>query len=255
MLLWFFRRRRAGDRDDEAEEDNRRDDRHERFDLGVDTRIAPEPAPVAPPAEPPASPAPQRVPFAPVADPVAPVAAPIIKEAPAPQAAPVTGRATLDIALHPRRAGTNLTSAAVEYDVVVRNVGAAAATAVRLDARLLTAGAQQDGLIAALFAEPIARPITPAFDLAAGAEVKLSGMGILPRERVSAMTVEGRELFVPVMTVNLTYDWAGGSGQIARSFVIGIERGAGAKMGAFRLDDVRMFSEVGALEYTIAVDR
>lgn len=261
LLLWFFRRRRAGDRYDAPEDDHRRTDRHERFDLGLDARLPPEPTP--PPAAPPQpapEPAPEPTPFAPVADTVAPVApppvgAPIHEQAPAPQAAQVVGRAKLGIALRPRRAGTNLTGAAVEYDVVVRNGGDAAAADVRLDVRLLTAGAQQDGLINALFAEPVEQPITPPFDLPAGDEVSLGGMGILPRARVNAMGAAGRELFVPVITVNLTYDWAGGSGQTARSFVIGIERGQGGKMGAFRLDDVRMHVGVGALEYTIAVDR
>nr|WP_299857303.1 hypothetical protein [Sphingomonas bacterium] len=279
LLMWFFRRRSAAERYDEGDEDDRRVDRHERFDLGLDMRIAPDPA--ASPAAP--SPAPERVPFAPIAEPAAPasptvapiveeapvlpVAEPVAPSAPAPVAAPIVdeapvlsaasdiGRATLDIALHLRRAGTNLTSAAVEYDVIVRNSGGAAAADVRLDVRLLTAGAQQDALIHGLFDEPVERPITPPFDLLPGTEVRLGGMGILPRERISAMTVEGRELFVPVITVNLTYDWAGGSGQTARSFVIGIERSAGAKMGAFRLDDVRMYAEVGTLEYTIAVNR
>jgi hypothetical protein len=282
LLLWFFRRRSAADRYDDEEEDDRRRDRHERFDLGFDMRIPPEPEPQAPPA---ASVASERVPFAPPVEPVAPIVAPpatapVIDERPVPlagdmvdppaaspvaasiveevrvsSAATATGRAALEIALQPRRAGTNLTSAAVEYDVIVRNSGGAAATDVRLDVRLLTAGAQQDALINALFDEPVERPITPPFDLLPGADVRLGGMGILPRERISAMTVEGRELFVPVITVNLTYDWAGGSGQTARSFVIGIERNAGARMGAFRLDDVRMYAEVGALEYTIAVNR
>lgn len=281
LLLWFLRRRRA---DDDDMEDDRRHDRHERFDLGLDMRVAPEP-PAAPP--PPA----ERAPFAPAPEPVAPapepVAAPqLVEETPAPvepppplervpfapvapappppvpeevtpspPPLPTAGRAMLGIMLSPRRAGTNLTSAAAEYDVVVRNSGGTAAVNIRLDVRLLSAGAQQDALIAALLAEPVGRPITPPFDLAVGTEVSLGGMGILPRERIVTMTVEGRELFVPVITVNLTYDWAGGSGQTARSFVIGIERGAGGKLGAFRLDEVRMYAEVGALEYTIAVDR
>jgi hypothetical protein len=256
-MLWFFRRRRAGDRYDAPEDDHRRTDRHERFDLGLDMLAPAEPMP--PPAAPPPR-APERVPSTPVADVVAPVApppvaAPIVEEAPAPPVAQAVGRAKLDVALRPRRAGTNLTGAAVEYDVVVRNGGDAAAADVRLDVRLLTASAQQDGLINALFAEPVEQPITPPFDLLPGIEVSLGGMGILPRARVNAMGVAGRELFVPVITVNLTYDWAGGSGQTARSFVIGIERGAGGKMGAFRLDDVRMYTEVGALEYTVAIDR
>eukprot|EP01035_Chromulina_nebulosa_P009401 gene9401-biopygen7894 len=144
----------------------------------------------------------------------------------------------------PRRAGTNLTGAAVEYDLIVHNVGKVVATDIRLDVRLLSAGAQQDALISALFAAPIDRSITGAFDLPADAEVQLGGMGILPGDKVDAMTVEGRVMFLPVMTVNLTYDWAGGSGQTARSFVIGIDRGADARLGAFRLDTSRMYDQL-----------
>jgi hypothetical protein len=258
LLLWFVRRRRANDEYEDSEDD-RRGDRHERFDLGLDLAARPDGAPTPPPAA--SLPIPERVPFAPP-PPTAPAApeptslpeAPIVA-APAPEAPPATGRAMIEIALLPRRAGTNLTSAAVEYDAIVRNAGSAPAANIRLDVRLLSAGAQQDALIAGLFAEPIERPITPPFDLLPGTEVRLGGMGLLPRERIVAMTVEGRPLFLPVITVNLVYDWTGGSGQTARSFVIGIERGTGGKMGAFRLDEVRMYGEVGALEYTISVDR
>ncbi len=275
FVLWFVRRRRGED-DAAPEEDNRRVAGHERFDLGLDLLIPPTPTPTPPPAQdpapeppmaaapepstaaaPPVSAQPDRVPF----QPIAAAAAPVPDAAPLPVAAPVhpevatAGRAALGIKLIPRRAGTNLTSAAVEYDLMVHNAGAVAATGVRLDVRLLSAGAQQDALVSALFAEPIDRSITPAFDLPPGAEVQLGGMGILPRDMVVAMTIEGRELFVPVMTVNLTYDWAGGSGQTARSFVIGIDRGADTRLGAFRLDTSRMYDQVGALEYTIAVDR
>lgn len=268
LVLWFVRRRR-GEHQAALEEDNRDVGRHERFDLGLGQRIPPPPPadapvpepplppPAAPPEDPdkpspsPTSPEVQHVPVEPVVASIAPVppVAPVVEDGQA------KARARLDIAFTPRRAGTNLTAAAVEYDLAVRNSGAVAATRVRLDVRLLSAGAQQDALINALFAEPIARSITSVFDLLPGAEVQLGGMGILPRDMVVAMTIEGRELFVPVMTVNLTYDWAGGSGQIARSFVIGIERGGDARMGAFRLDAARMFDQVGALEYTIAIDR
>jgi len=258
LMLWFFRRRRGEDRFDHDEEEDARGraDGHERFDLGLGSDTLAEQEPEAPAT--PAAAAPEPSPFVPVTNPVAapPDAVPTVEEVVVPPPAPpVADRAMLDIALHPRRAGTNLTSAAVEYDVIVRNSGGAAASNVRLDVRLLTAEAQQDALINALFSEAIERPITPPFELPPGEEVKLGGMGILPRERISTMTVEGRALFVPVITVNLVYDWANGTGQTARSFVIGIERRAGARMGAFRLDEVRMYSEVGAIEYTIAVDR
>lgn len=270
LVLWFVRRRRS-EEDAPIEEDDRRVAGHERFDLGVDLLVPPTPTPApTPPAEeaaperpvptapnpaaaatPAGSAQPDRVPF----QPIEPDTAPVPDAAPAAAKDATAGRAALDIKLIPRRAGTNLTSAAVEYDLMVHNAGAVAATGVRLDVRLLSAGAQQDALVSALFAEPIERSITPAFDLPPGAEVQLGGMGILPRDMVVPMTIEGRELFVPVMTVNLTYDWAGGSGQTARSFVIGIDRGADTRLGAFRLDTSRMYDQVGALEYTIAVDR
>lgn len=272
LVLWFVRRRR-GEQEAVNEEADRRVAGHERFDLGVDLltpptaptpptptssgqTTAPEPPlPVTPgpstPASPSAPPKPDRVPFQPIEAEAPPMrdSSPVAAEDAKP------ARAALGITLIPRRAGTNLTSAAVEYDLMVHNAGGAAATGVRLDVRLLSAGAQQDALVTALFAAPIERSITPAFDLPSGGEVQLGGMGILPRDMVVPMTVEGRELFVPVMTVNLTYDWAGGSGQTARSFVIGIDRGADARLGAFRLDSSRMYDQVGALEYTIAVDR
>ena len=273
FILWLFRRRRP-EQEDDAGEDARNIDQHERFNLGIETFSQPAsppppptPAPAVPaealselPAEPlqeAKAPAPaetlpgvERVPFQPVEPPPAMPEQPIIPTAPETPA-----RATLDMTLTPRRAGTNLTGAAVEYDLAVRNDGAVVATGIRLDVRLFGAGAQQDALITALFDQPIERSITSPFDLPPGASVQLGGMGILPRDMVIATTIEGRELFVPVMTVNLTYDWAGGTGQTARSFVIGVDRGVGGKMGAFRLDAPRMFDQVTALAYTVAVER
>lgn len=180
--------------------------------------------------------------------------APIPPPAPTPPAPILSptppAKATLEIALHPRRAGTNLTSAAIEYDVIVTNAGAAPATAIRIDVRLLSAGAQQDAVIAALLAAPIAHPATAPFDLPAGASASLGGKALLPRESVSLIDGE-RALFVPLVTVNVVHD----AGQTARTFLIGIDRGAGAKPAPFRRDEIRMHDRLAALTYTIAIDR
>ncbi|PTS78066.1 hypothetical protein DBR17_12875 [Sphingomonas sp. HMWF008] len=169
-------------------------------------------------------------------------------------------RAALDLGIVVKRAGTNLLSAAVEYTILIENVGAVTATNIRLDVRLLSAGPAQDAQIAALFQMPITQPATAPFDLPPGTTVDLGGMALHPKDALEVMTIGDRTLFVPVLTVNVTYDWdaAGtpGRGQTARSYVIGIDRGGDSKLQPFRLDAVaRMYDTVGALAYTTAVTR
>ncbi|MDB5703079.1 MAG: hypothetical protein JWN66_195 [Sphingomonas bacterium] len=165
-------------------------------------------------------------------------------------------RATLDLEMRPKRAGTNLMSAAVDYEIVVRNTGGASAHDIQLDVRLLSAGAEQDGWIGALFSSPIERSITAPFDLPPGGAIELTGMAMIPKEMLSVMNVQGRALFVPVLAVNLLYGWDGGEGQTATSHVVGIDRGEGAKMAPFRLDGgPRMFEGVSQLPYTVSVRR
>ena len=166
----------------------------------------------------------------------------------------VLARASLDIELKPKRAGTNLLSAAVEYQILVTNSGDAPARLVTTDVRILTAGVEQDALLQALFAAPIEKPVTEPFDIAPGATATLDGMAMVPRDALNVMSVEGRALFIPVLAINLRYEWDGGAGQTANSFVIGINRGEGAKMAPFRADGPpRMHSEVVQLAYTVSV--
>ncbi len=89
-----------------------------------------------------------------------------------------------------------------------------------------------------------------------GATIELGGMAMHPKQTLEPLDVSGKVLFVPVLTVNLTYGWVGGSGQTARSYVIGIDRGAEAKLQPFRLDaPPRMYDSVAALPYLIAETR
>ena len=227
-LGWWWWRRREADRGD-----RRRHRDHEIFLLhpaGGDS--APPPPPTPPPPPPPA------------------VAEPVPSEA-----APDT-RALIEVTLVLKRAGTNVLSAAVDYTIVAQNTGNRAATGIHLNVRLLSAGTQQDAQIAAVFAAPIAQPVAAPFDLPPGATIELGGMAMHPKQTLEPLDVAGKVLFVPVLTVNLTYDWAGGSGQTARSYVIGIDRGAEAKLQPFRLDaPPRMYDSVVALPYLIAETR
>ena len=253
----MVRRRRLAEDDDYPV----RDTPHETFDLGV-APLDPGQLRKRPTAAPAPTPTIEPLPFAPPPTPAP--SPPVIGEPlpfedrPSPPpivwARPAAARATLEIELSPKRAGTNLLSAAVEYDISVRNIGDAAARAIRLDVRLLSASAQQDDLLNSLFAAPIERPTVAPFDLPPGATIELGGMAMLPKESLSVMTVEGRALFVPVLAINALYQWEDGAGQAARSFVIGIDRGAGAKLAPFRLDAAaRMHDTVSQLPYTVSV--
>ena len=165
-------------------------------------------------------------------------------------------RATLDIDLYAKRAGTNLISAAVEYDIIISNKGLAAARDIRVDVQLLSAGPEQDGSIAAIFGGPIEKPITQAFGLPPRGGIELSGMATMPKDAISVLAVQDRALFVPVLVINLLYGWDGGAGQTATSYVVGIDRDDGAKLAPFRLDGTpRMHDGVSTLPYTISIRR
>ena len=155
----------------------------------------------------------------------------------------------------PKRAGTNLLSAAVEYSLAIRNTGTQTASGVRLDIRMLCAGPDQDAILAGLFAQGIAQPITPPFDVLPQAMLTLDGMVMHPKETLTLLDVPGQALFVPVLAVQIRYGWAGGEGQTARSYVVGMVRGEGSRLQPFRRDGIaRMFETVAALDYSIVLD-
>lgn len=173
---------------------------------------------------------------------------------PSPAATPDVASAAIDVELTVKRAGTNLLSASVEYTLAVRNAGAATATGVRLDLRMLSVGPEQDRILAALSAESIERPITPPFDLPPGETLLLDGMAMHPKETLVLLEVPDQALFVPVLAVNARYGWSGGEGRIARSWVVGMVRGEGLRLQPFRRDGARMFETVGVLDYSIVLD-
>lgn len=145
----------------------------------------------------------------------------------------------LEITLIPRRAGTNLMSAAVDYRVVVRNTGPVAARDVRFAMYMLTASARQAQDLQMVFTAGIEQPMVAPFELAPGQDIDLSGIAMLPRDNINVMTIEGRPWFVPVLAMKAEYRWGenvGAPGIATAAHMIGIDRGEGAKMAPFRLD-------------------
>lgn len=145
----------------------------------------------------------------------------------------------IEITMIPRRAGTNMTGAAIDYQIVLRNVGDTAAREVTVAIYMLSASARQAADLQSLFASPAAAPIIAPFVLAPGAEVQLAGMALLDRERVNVMVIDGKPWFVPVLAIKADYRWGesvGAPGIASAAYMIGIDRGEGAKMAPFRLD-------------------
>lgn len=163
-------------------------------------------------------------------------------------AAPEMGEpSTLVFELITRRAGTNLTGAAVDYAVRLRNDGDQPAQGVRLELKMLSASVQQDAQLRAIFARPVEKPVVAPFDLPPGADMEVTGMALAPLGSMNALTMEGRPYFVPVLAMQARYSLEGvdDERQATAAFMIGIERG-GAKMAPFALDGgPRMFKDVG----------
>nr|WP_295665915.1 hypothetical protein [Sphingomonas sp.] len=192
------------------------------------------------------------------ADPVpTPTAEPVSRPEPAAMPATPASRAQIEIAMRPIRAGTNLTSGAVDYEITLRNIGDVLATDIRVDIRLMNASVDQDAMLGALFAQDIVKPLVARFDLAIGQTISLGGMAMIPHDGIVPLAINGRNFFVPVFSVNIFYRWGdSGHGQTAAAWVIGIERDTGAKMAPFRLDaGPRMYDAVGQRAQGLAITR
>jgi hypothetical protein len=218
VVLWFLRRSATGAPVGEAAWDEDDDD----WVAADEPAPPPTPAPIVPPRRPPGT----------------------------------SARPQLEIAFTPRRAGANITSAAVEYDLEVRNTGAIAAEDVRVRVDLVTAGNDHDAQLEAPFAQPVDAPMTAPFTLPANDKIGLRAMVMLPKSAISVVTVKGRPMFVPIVAVDVRYRWASGEGQTAESFVIGIAAKQGERMRPFWLDVTpRMYDTATARPHAVGARR
>jgi len=161
--------------------------------------------------------------------------------------------ATLALRFEPRRVGFNMLSATVEGEVTVVNEGAAPVEDIRVRTALLGAHAGQDADLAAFLAEPMGRPVVPAFTLGAGEVRTLRVVAAVPRDAMRTMVAAGRPMFVPVLAIDLR--GAGGL-QVAQGFAVGVERVDSAKLAPFWLDvPDRAYAEVAARPHGAALVR
>jgi hypothetical protein len=166
-----------------------------------------------------------------------PVPEPVAEEAPRPW---------LELDIVPERAAATDQETVVHYELVLRNSGAATARNIRIDERMFNAGA--DGDIAQFFGGPIhAHSGSPHVTLPGGDELRLQSAIGMPKAEMRAIEVQGRAIFVPMVAINVAYDWEGGTGRSSKSWLIGREaQTPSAKMGPFRLDlGPRIYRQVG----------
>ena len=164
----------------------------------------------------------------------------------------VAPRPRLELAFAPAGASATDAQAAVQFVLTVSNLGDAPALRVRMEARMFAMGEDHDAALAAFFSQPLERATPIASTIPAGVSTELRTQVTLPGAAVRPIRVAERVLFVPVVAVNVLYEWSDGAdgqadGQTAMSYVIGREnRPPAAKMAPFRLDQgPRMYREVG----------
>jgi len=174
---------------------------------------------------------------------------------PPPRLAPVP-RPWLEIELKAERAASTDAEASVDFELILHNTGKSLARHIRVNARMLNAGREQDKEIGAFFrTKGEGRKTHPIGDLPPGERGLIQGSVAMPREEMRALQVNDQLLFIPVLAVNVLYDWGEGrTGQTSKSYVVGREIGEQSqKMGAFRLDlGPRIYRTVGQREHSLA---
>lgn len=174
---------------------------------------------------------------------------------PAPRPEPVP-RPWLELEVKAERAASTDAEAKVEFELILKNTGKSPARNIRVNARMFNAGREQDKEIGAFFrTKGEGRKTHTIGDLPADQEGMIPGSVTMPRDDVRPLQVNNQLLFIPVLAVNVVYDWGSGrTGQTSKSYVIGRELGdESEKMGAFRLDlGPRIYRTVGQRQHSLA---
>ncbi|HEU0099169.1 MAG TPA: hypothetical protein VFQ67_10385 [Allosphingosinicella sp.] len=191
---------------------------------------------------------------APGADPApAPAPAPAPEPAPEPEPEPEVAagpRPWLELDIVPERAAATENEVYVRYALTLTNKGEADALNIRIDPRLFNAGAE--GEMLSFFQGPIHDESgSPHVVIPPGRTLKLNGQVAMPNAELREIELAGRRIFVPMVAINVAYDWAGGGGgRTSRSWLVGREAEVPTeKMGPFRLDlGPRIYRSVGRRE-------
>jgi hypothetical protein len=164
--------------------------------------------------------------------------------------APAAPRPWLERDIVPERAAATDSEVYVRYALTLTNRGDAEARNIRIDPRLFNAGAE--GEMMDFFQGTIHELSgSPQILIAPGGTLKLNGQVAMPNSELREIELAGRRIFVPMVAINVAYDWTdGGTGRTSRSWLVGREAETPSeKMGPFRLDlGPRIYRSVGRRE-------
>ncbi len=186
-----------------------------------------------------------------VAGPVSPPAP--VPLAPRPDPSP---RPWLELDVKTIRASFTAEEAVIEFELAISNIGGAAAGNLKIDVKMFNAGAEQDQQIGTFFrtaGRETTRLVLPGIEKEQDGVIR--GEVGMPLDEMKAVKLDGRMLFIPVLAVNVLYEWGEGrSGQSAKSYVVGRElETPSEKMGAFRVDQgPRVWRTVGQRQHKLA---
>jgi len=165
-------------------------------------------------------------------------------------------RPWLELELKAERAASTDAEAVVHFVLEIINSGKAAARNLRVDVKMFNAGQEQDKEIGAFF-RTAGRESTKCNlpGIAPGTTGAIRGEVAMARDEMRAVVLEDKYLFIPVVAVNVLYDWGEGqTGQTSKSYVVGRElEEPSDKMGAFRVDlGPRIWRTVGQRQHKLA---
>lgn len=142
---------------------------------------------------------------------------------------------------------------ALQFDILLNNLGSAPAREVLVEGRLVSASANQDREIAAFFEQP-AGPGDRIAAIPPLGRIALKSAVRLPLDLVHHFEVEGRRLCVLLAAFNVLYRTGGREERISASFLIGRGSDEDRKLAPFRLDlGPRIFRGLSARPHSLGL--
>lgn len=187
-------------------------------------------------------------------------AAPLVQ--PSPPARPVPAvpatpaaepRPWLEVEFRPGTASATQEQTVLQFELIVRNRGDLPAHRVRITGQMMNTTPDLNARLSEFYAEDF-EPVGAPRTLVPGAEESFKGALAMTREELKVIQIQDRSLFIPLVAVNVLYDWGDGrKGQTAQSYIVGRESDPpAAKMAPFRLDlGPRVYRKVGTRQHDL----
>lgn len=123
----------------------------------------------------------------------------------------------------------------LRFALGIGNIGTMAAKDVQLRTVLLTAAPDSDRALADWMGNPNGPAVTQIPLIEGGTQTNITGEIQLTADQISAMTLQGQAIFVPMMAISVDYLGAEGLDRFGEAYVIGLPPERGATNGKARV--------------------